>query len=103
MKGKSKAKAKRVIEDSSDDNSMDDDEDDDDDDDSKEEDPSNVFTAAMLNDFQDFERSAKMQKMVELLIQWKNEAPDDKVIIYSQWTSCMDCTRFMFFRGFAFR
>lgn len=52
-----------------------------------------AFKANMLDEFQDFESSAKMRRMVELLQQWLDEAPDDKVVIYSQWTSCLNCER----------
>ncbi|KAG8989210.1 hypothetical protein FRB90_002355, partial [Tulasnella sp. 427] len=50
----------------------------------------NPFRAEMLDQVSDFENSAKMNKMIELLNQWREEAPDDKVVIYSQWTKCID-------------
>ncbi|KAG8985076.1 hypothetical protein FRB90_004949, partial [Tulasnella sp. 427] len=50
----------------------------------------NPFKAEMLDQVSDFENSAKMNKMIELLNQWREEAPDDQVVIYSQWTKCID-------------
>ena len=32
----------------------------------------------------DFEPSTKMLRMIELVLKWREEAPEDKVIIYSQ-------------------
>lgn len=51
----------------------------------------NPFKADMLDQVSDFENSAKMNWMMDLLKQWREETPDDKVIIYSQWTKCIDC------------
>ncbi|KAG9127974.1 hypothetical protein FRC07_006764, partial [Ceratobasidium sp. 392] len=34
--------------------------------------------------------SAKMTRVMQLLNHWREEAPDDKVILYSQWTSMLD-------------
>lgn len=50
-----------------------------------------AFRPDMLDGMRDFESSAKMRKMVEMIQEWADEAPDDKVIIYSQWTSCLTC------------
>lgn len=86
LRSKSKGKSTRV--DSSDDDSMNDSDSDVDSDDS---DAPNPFKADMLNKIRDFENSAKMNCMINLLRQWKDETPEDKVVIYSQWTSCMTC------------
>lgn len=32
----------------------------------------------------EFEPSTKMMRMIELILRWKTEAPEDRVIIYSQ-------------------
>ncbi|KAG8909354.1 hypothetical protein FRC01_006993 [Tulasnella sp. 417] len=58
--------------------------------DSSLDEASNPFKADMLDQVSDFENSAKMNSMMDLLNQWREEAPDDKVIIYSQWTKCID-------------
>ncbi|KAG8956394.1 hypothetical protein FRC04_004475 [Tulasnella sp. 424] len=50
----------------------------------------NPFRADMLDQVSDFENSAKMNSMMDLLKQWREETPDDKVVIYSQWTKCID-------------
>lgn len=50
----------------------------------------NPFKANMLDEVSDFENSAKMNSMMDLLKQWREETPDDKVVIYSQWTKCID-------------
>ncbi|KAG9008236.1 hypothetical protein FRB94_013596 [Tulasnella sp. JGI-2019a] len=55
-----------------------------------QEDDPKAFRPGMLNAMQDFQSSAKMQKMVDLLKQWMDNDPDDKVIIYSQWIKCLD-------------
>ncbi|KAG8906658.1 hypothetical protein FRB99_006359 [Tulasnella sp. 403] len=55
-----------------------------------DEEDENPFEAKMLKTFSEIELSAKMLKMLDLLKQWHDESPDDKTIIYSQWTSCMD-------------
>jgi len=39
---------------------------------------------------ENWEPSTKMIRMVELIKQWNEEAPDDKIICYSQWTSMID-------------
>ncbi|KDQ15470.1 hypothetical protein BOTBODRAFT_31794 [Botryobasidium botryosum FD-172 SS1] len=39
---------------------------------------------------EDFIPSAKMIELMRQLKEWKMEAPDDKVILYSQWTSMID-------------
>lgn len=84
---KGEGKQKAAFSDLSDVDSSDDD---DSDDDSEEE--AKAFRPAMLDRMQDFESSAKMQRMVDLLKQWMDEEPDDKVIVYSQWTKCLDRT-----------
>ncbi|KAG8885314.1 hypothetical protein FRB98_001853 [Tulasnella sp. 332] len=61
---------------------------DDSDDDSEEE--AKAFRPSMLDGLRDFESSAKMQRMVDLLKQWMDDEPEDKVIIFSQWTMCLD-------------
>ena len=82
---KGKRKATRIN------SSSDESEEDDDDDDSAEEEEADPFRAAMLDKLKDFENSAKMTGMINLLTLWKEETPGDKVVVYSQWTSCMDC------------
>ncbi|KAG8970320.1 hypothetical protein FRC03_009593 [Tulasnella sp. 419] len=83
--GKPKPKSKFIV-DSSDQES----DDDDDSEDDSDEDDGPAFDPRILDGFSQFEASAKMLKMVELLKQWYEESPEDKVIVYSQWTSCMD-------------
>ena len=37
-----------------------------------------------------FEPSVKMIKMMELIKQWDEEAPEDKIVVYSQFTGYID-------------
>ncbi|KAG8863478.1 hypothetical protein FRB96_008218 [Tulasnella sp. 330] len=82
---KGKGKQRDIFLDSSDVHTSDHD---DSDDDSEEE--AKAFRPSMLDGLRDFESSAKMQRMVDLLKQWMDDEPEDKVIIFSQWTMCLD-------------
>lgn len=51
---------------------------------------SDLELLADLNVGDDFEPSIKMVKMLEQIKKWDKEAPEDKVIIYSQFTTYID-------------
>ncbi|TDL15102.1 hypothetical protein BD410DRAFT_796684 [Rickenella mellea] len=51
--------------------------------------PDDILTKLRGEEY-DWEPSTKMLKMRETLLQWLNENPADKAIIYSQWTSMLD-------------
>ena len=59
--------------------------------DTEEEDTEGAFQPHMLNGVSEFENSAKIQQMIELLQTWREQNPDDKTVIYSQWTTCLNC------------
>jgi len=43
-----------------------------------------------INDDEAVEPSTKMLKMLEYIKDWLRQYPDDKIILYSQWTSMID-------------
>lgn len=86
--GKKTSRGEQIDDSSSDRDSMDDDDETVDDSDEEAENP---FKADMLDGFKDFVDSAKTTEMIRLLQEWRADAPDDKTVVYSQWTSCMDC------------